>query len=159
MYAYDCSLFNRKLSQLIQSGEVPMELPLITSFSPKDWQPYGEFLDADGVKMPSRSYRDFPFIRVESRAWPTLQKIEVHGIEIRERLALFAFSLPKGSYATTFLMNFFTLASGLPIVSGISTEKTDAKEALGLGTLAPTLERFRTVLERREADILSDSAE
>lgn len=153
MYAYDCFLFNRKLSELIQTGEVPTALPLITSFNRRDWEPYREFLEADEVKLPSRSYRDFPFIRVESRTWPTLQKIEIHGIALRDRLAVFAFSLPKGSYATTFLMNFFTLTSGLPIVPGITTEKIDAKELLGLGTLAPTLERFKTVLEKRDEDL------
>ncbi|MEK9148358.1 MAG: tRNA pseudouridine(13) synthase TruD [Patescibacteria group bacterium] len=153
MYAYDCFLFNRKLSELIRIGEVPTLLPLITSFNPRDWEPYREFLEGDEVKLPSRSYRDFPFVRVESRTWSTLQKIEIHGIELKSSLAVFAFSLPKGSYATTFLMNFFTLASGLPIVPGITAEKIDAKVLLGLGTLATTLERFKTVLEKREEDL------
>lgn len=158
-YAYDCFLFNRKLSRLIQEGEVPSVLPLITSFSPRDWEPYRNFLAADEVKLPSRSYRNFPFVRVESRTWLTLQSIEVHSVAIRQKMAVFTFSLPKGSYATTFLMNFFTLASGLPIVPGISTEKIDARELLNLGTLTPTLEKFRTVLERREQDITGVSAE
>lgn len=159
MYAYDCFLFNRRLSQLIPTGEVPTTLPLITSFNPRDWEPYREFLEADAVKLPSRSYRDFPFIRVESRTWPTLQTVDVHGVALQRQLALFAFSLPKGSYATAFLMNFFTLASGLPIVRGISTEKVDAKELLGLGTLGPTLERFQGILAQREQDIAAGSGE
>jgi hypothetical protein len=50
-------------------------------------------------------------------------------------------------------MNFFTLASGLPIVPGISTDSADAHALLGMGTLAPVLERFKTVLERRQTDI------
>lgn len=159
MYAYDCFLFNRKLSGLIQSGEVPTALPLITSFNPRDWEPYREFLDADAVKLPSRSYKDFPFIRIASRTWPTLQKIEIHGATFKNHLAVFAFSLPKGSYATTFLMNFFALASGLPIVPGIKGEKVDAKELIGLGTLEPTLDRFKTVLEKREQDMLAGTEE
>ena len=159
MYAYDCFLFNRKLSRLIEAGEVPLELPLITSFDRRDWEPYRDFLAADGVELPSRSYRDFPFIRVESRAWLTVQRAEIHGVTIREHLAIFAFSLPKGSYATTFLMNFYALASGLPVVPGIPTERVDARELLGTGTLAPTLERFRTVLERRDEDIAAGTSE
>lgn len=156
-YAYDCYLFNRKLSRLIAAGDVPLSLPLITSFDRRDWELYRDYLEADGVILPSRSYRDFPFVRVESRSWPTLQNLEVHGVAIRDRFAIFSFSLPKGSYATTFLMNFFTLASGLPFVAGIPTDAIDARELLGTGTLAPTLERFRTVLERRAQDIAESS--
>ncbi len=159
MYAYDCYLFNRKLSRLIQEGDVPMALPLITSFHPQDWEPYREFLEADGVKLPSRSYRDFPFIRVESRTWPTLQRAEIHGVVLQSQLAVFAFSLPKGSYATSLLANFFTLAAGLPIVPGITMEKVDAKELVGLGSLTPTLERFKAVLDQREQDIIGGSVE
>lgn len=153
-YAYDCFLFNRKLSELIRQGEVPLKLPLITSFNPHDWEPYQKFLEADEVKLPSRSYKDFPFIRIQSRAWPTIQKIKIHEVVFQERLAVFAFSLPKGSYATTFLMNFFTLSSGLPIVPGVTTEKIDAKSVVNLGSLTEVLERFKTVLEKREQDIL-----
>lgn len=159
LYAYDSYLFNRLLSKLIKQGDVPTELPLITSFNPRDWEPYRDFLDGDGVILPSRVYRDFPFVRVESRAWPTLQSIDFHRGIFRERLALFAFTLPKGCYATTFLMNFFTLASGLPMIEGIPTESIDAKEILKMGTLAPTLERFKTVLERRAQDIQSQQTE
>jgi TruD family tRNA pseudouridine synthase len=153
MYAYDCYLFNRKLSELIRAGSVPLSLPFITSFNPMDWKPYREFLETDGVKMPSRSYRDFPFIRVESRKWPTLQHLDIHNAVFEDRLSTFCFSLPKGSYATTFLMNFFELASGLPIVPGIFTESVDALKLLDAGSLEPILERFKTVLDRRQADL------
>lgn len=155
LYAYDSYLFNRLLSKFIKQGDVPAELPLITSFNPRDWEPYRDFLKGDGVTLPSRVYKDFPFVRVESRTWPTLQSIDFHRGVFRDRLALFAFTLPKGCYATTFLMNFFTLATGLPIIENIPTESIDAKEILKMGTLAPTLERFKTVLERRAQDIVS----
>ena len=158
-YAYDCFLFNRKLSELIRAGAAPPLLPLITSFNPKDWEQYRAFLDADGVRLPSRSYRDFPFVRVESRTWPTLQRAEIHGTALQTQTAVFAFSLPKGSYATTLLANFFTLASGLPLLPGIPIEHIDARALIGLGTIAPVLERFRTVLERREQDIAGGSPE
>jgi tRNA pseudouridine13 synthase len=152
-YSYDCFLFNRKLSELIRGGEVPVSLPRITSFNPKDWEPYRKFLEADEVKLPSNSYRDFPFVRVESRVWPTLQKLDIHNIVFKEQFAIFAFSLPKGSYATSFLMEFFTLCSGLPIPAGIPKEPVDVKEIAGLGALAPVLERFKPVLEKRMEDI------
>lgn len=153
IYAYDCYLFNRKLSELIAQGTVPLSLPLITSFNPLDWKPYLAYLEEDGVRLPSRAYRDFPFIRIESRSWPTLQKLTIHNAIFKDRFAVFSFSLPKGSYATTFLMNFFTLASGLPIVPGIFSEPIDARALLGEETLAPVLERFKTVLDARQIDL------
>ena len=156
IYAYDSYLFNRKLSQFIKEGEVPLTLPLLTSFSPLDWEPYKEFLEEDSVDIPSRHYKKFPFIRVASRTWPVLQRVEIHTIAFQDKIAVFAFSLPKGTYATTLLMNFFTLASGLPIVPGITNKKIDAKALLGLGNTQSTLERFKTVLELREQDIAGE---
>jgi len=152
-YAYDSYLFNRKLSECIQAGNVPLNLPFLTSFNPADWKPYAEFIEADNVRMPSRSYRDFPFVRVESRTCATLQPLEIHDVVIKDRLAVFSFSLPKGSYATSFLMNFFMLASGLPLVPNIFTETVDPKRILGTGTLEPVLERFKKVLDQRQADL------
>lgn len=152
-YAYDSLLFNKKLSALIKSGEVPLDLPFLTSFNPVDWKPYAEFLEEDGVVLPTRSWKDFPFVRVESRRCATLQNIEMGKTSFEGRVGAISFSLPKGSYATSFLMNLFSLASGLPVVPGISTEGVDVKAMLGTGSLAPVLERFKTVLDRRQADI------
>jgi TruD family tRNA pseudouridine synthase len=152
-YAYDSYLFNRKMSECIRAGSVPLRLPFLTSFNPADWEPYTAFLKEDGVRMPSRSYRDFPFVRVESRTCITLQPLEIHEVAVKDRVVVFSFSLPKGSYATSFLMGFFMLASGLPFTPNISMETVDAKQILGTGTIAPVLERFRKVLEQRQADL------
>lgn len=156
IYAYDSYLFNKKLSRLIKEGEVPLELPLLTSFSPLDWEPYKEFLEQDSVKTPSAYYKKFPFIRVASRTWPVLQKTEIHAVAFQDKFALFSFSLPKGAYATTLLMNFFTLVSGLPVIAGITNERIDAKASLGLGSLQSTLERFKTVLDARDQDLVKE---
>ena len=154
-YAYDSFLFNKKLSALIRSGEVPLMLPFFTSFNPLDWKPYEEYLKEDGIVLPARSWRDFPFVRVESRRCSTLQTIEMHKAVFDEQVAVMSFSLPKGSYATSFLMEFFSLSSGLPMLQGISNEVVDAKLVLGDGTLEPVLERFKKVLDQRRADIES----
>ncbi len=153
VYAYACYLFNRKISELIKKGKVPLALPFITSYNPNDWKPYQKFLDEDGVTLPSRAYQDFPFLYIQSRTCPTLQKLTVHNVVFKDKSAVFSFSLPKGSYATTFLMNFFTLTTGLPIVPGISSETIDPFEILGVGTLAPLLKRFKTVLDNRQMDL------
>lgn len=152
-YAYDSFLFNKKLSALIRSGEVPLSLPFLTSFSPLDWKPYEEYLKEDGITLPARSWRDFPFVRVESRQCATLQSIEIHGAVFGGQVAVVSFSLPKGSYATSFLMDLFSLSSGLPALPGISNEPVDAKAILEEGTLEPVFERFKTVLDQRRADI------
>jgi TruD family tRNA pseudouridine synthase len=152
-YAYDSYLFNKKLSAFIRSGEVPLSLPFLTSFNPLDWKPYEEYLKEDGIVLPARSWRDFPFVRVESRQCPTLQSIEIHGVAFDRQVAVISFSLPKGSYATSFLMDLFSLSSGLPALPRISTEAVDAKIVLAEGTLESVLERFKTVLDQRRADI------
>jgi TruD family tRNA pseudouridine synthase len=159
MYAYDSFLFNRKLSELIRQGDVPLWLPFLTSFNPNDWKPYEKFLEEDKVRLPSRSYRDFPFIRVESRKCSTLQPVDIHAATFEDRVASFSFSLPKGSYATSFLMAFFTLASGLPIVPGIYTELVDGGALTGRESFAPVFDRFKTVLDRYQTDLAGNLLE
>ena len=153
VYAYASYLFNRKLSELIKTGSVPLNLPFITSHDPKDWKPYQAFLDEDHVKLPSPAFRDFhPIVYIASRRCPTLQPLTIHNAVFQDRLAIFSFSLPKGSYATTFLMNFFTLSLELPAGSTISKKQVDVEKILGVGTLAPTLERFKKALTKTEAE-------
>lgn len=148
LYAYDSYLFNKKLSALIKTETVPMELPLASSFNARDWEPYKEYFQEDGVAFPLRAWRDFSFVRVASRTWPTLQSIDFHAVEFRDRLVTFSFSLPKGAYATSYLMNLFALASGLPMPEGISMESVDAKKILGAGSLDTVLQRFHVALAR-----------
>jgi len=157
-YAYDSYLFNRKLSELIAAGEVPEFLPMANSFNQFDRKPYEKFLQEDGVILPNPYYRDFPFIRVESRRNRTTQPAEIIDIAASDHFVFFSFSLPKGAYATSFLMNFFILASGLPVPAGISFDQIDPKSSLGLGSLQPVLEKFQKVLSER-AVLLEGSEE
>lgn len=152
VYAYASYLFNRKLSMHIQNGEVPLKLPLITSPLKYDWDPYEQFLKEDGVKLPSRIPRDFPFIFFTPRTISTLQSVEVHDMRFQGKIATTSFSLPKGAYATTFLAHIFQLASNLPILPGIDTTSVDVKKILGLGSLEETLEYFQPVLSRLSED-------
>jgi hypothetical protein len=96
---------------------------------------------------------------VESRKCATLQPLTIHDAMIKDQVAVFSFSLPKGSYATSFLMIFFALTSGLPLVPGIHQDPVDAREVLDIGTLTPVLERFKTVLEQRQIDLGNTPAE
>jgi tRNA pseudouridine13 synthase len=153
IYAYASFLFNKKLSELIQLGDVPLWLPILTSYDPNDWKPYAKFLEEDGIRLPSKAYKDFSFVYVNSRRCPTLQPVDIHGTAFEDRTAVFSFSLPKGSYATSFLMSFFTLASGLPIVPGIFTGQVDGGALLGRESFTPILERFKTALDRHDNDL------
>ena len=125
IYAYASFLFNKKLSELIALGDIPLWLPILNSYNPNDWKPYTKFLEEDGVRLPSKAYKDFPFIFIDSRKCPTFQPVDIHGAAFEDRIAIFSFSLPKGSYATSFLASFFTLASGMPVVPGTFNGQID----------------------------------
>jgi TruD family tRNA pseudouridine synthase len=154
VYAYACHLFNRKLSSLIASGSVPLTLPFITSHDPKDWKPYEALLQEDEVTLPTQAFRELhPIVYIQSRTCPTLQTITIHNVAWKDRFAFFSFSLPKGSYATTFLMNFYTLIAGFPIPPGLPMEPIDIREQLGEGTLQPIFERFKKVFDERRTDL------
>ena len=147
VYAYASFLFNKKLSQLISQGEVPLVLPQLTSTDPKDWEPYEEFLKEDRVSMEKPIYRDFPFIRFESRTLSTLQRAEIHKVRFQDNIMVLTFTLPKGAYATTLLAHLFQVASEIPIIPGTPTTQIDAKELLGEGSIKETLSRFQTILK------------
>lgn len=152
IYAYASLLFNRRVSQAIQEGEVPSRLPFITSRYPADREWYKDFLREDGVQLPSPVYRTFPFLRTPSfvvpPAIPTLQNIEIHNVHFGNKMVVITFSLPKGAYATTFLAHLFQISSEAPFPSGIDTTIVDSKALLGFGSLTSIFERFHTVLKR-----------
>jgi len=152
IYAYASLLFNKRVSQAIQTGEVPSRLPFMTSRYPADWELYKDFLKEDGIQLPSPVYRTFSFLRTPSfvvpPAIPTLQNVEIHNIHFLKKMMVIAFSLPKGAYATTFLAHLFQISSEAPFPSEIDTKIVDARALLGLGSLTPVFDRFRAVLER-----------
>jgi len=152
VYAYASFLFNKRISQAIKKGEVPFKLPFITSRHPTDWEWYREFLEQDKIVLPPLIYRTFPFLRtpsfVVSPAVPTLQTVEVHNVHFLEKMMVLAFSLPKGTYATTFLAHLFQLSSEAPFPDGIDTNIIDSKALLELGLLTSVFEHFHGVLGR-----------
>lgn len=153
IFAWSSYLFNRKLSELIRLGDVPLSLPLPTSANQHDWETYASELRDEDVRLPSRAFKDFPFVQHASRRWPTVERADITQRAARENVFAWSFSLPKGAYATTFLMHFFTLTSGLPLITGIPTGPVDVLELLGSGTLGPVLGRFSRVLAERQNDI------
>lgn len=149
-YSYDSFLFNRKLSELINSGTVPEFLPLPSSFNPLDREPYKKYLEADGLDLGMKNYKDFPFVRVASRSCKTIQPVDIHSWNFLEKTMVLSFSLPKGSYATAFLMDFLTVCSGLPSPEGISKEKIDARKILNIDPIDGTIAKFKPVFDKLE---------
>jgi tRNA pseudouridine13 synthase len=147
IYAYSSFLFNSLLSSYIQRGEnPPNELPLFLSRNIDHQNLYRKFSEKHNLRLPSPAFRDFPFVQWAEHFVPTRVKAEVHDYKAMDNVVVVDFSLPKGSYATSFLSNIFTISSGLPVLKGIKIDKIDAFEVLGKGNLGSTLERFKDVI-------------
>ena len=152
IFAYASYLFNRKLSELIKQGKVPEQLPLLLSRNPNDWAIYKKLTDADGVKMPSPVFRDFPLIQIRDRAINTRQKFKFHGFKLaagNPKIGVMSFTLPKGSYATTLLAHLFTVSSSIPVLPGIDPDVVDSKKILGRGSVEPLTVLFKNVINSK----------
>ncbi|MFY9458016.1 MAG: tRNA pseudouridine(13) synthase TruD [Candidatus Spechtbacterales bacterium] len=160
VYAYSSFLFNSLLSTYIQKGEnPPEEFPLFLSRNRDHQNLYRKFFEKHNLRLPSPAFRDFPFVQWAGHFIPTKATVEVHNYKVQDNVVVVDFSLPKGSYATSFLSNIFTLSSGLPVLRGIKTDKIDAFEILGKGSLGPTLDRFKDVILSKVKDELSANEE
>ena len=166
IYAYASYLFNRKLSIMIEKGDVPDSLPLLLSRNPGDWDIYREFLESDEVMMPSPVFRDFPYIQLKERLVNTRQKFDFQDFKIVSdlpKIGVISFSLPKGSYATTFLAHFFALSGNIPVLPEISTEIVDSQKILDIGSIESITEIFKDVivskLESKEEPLLEQISE
>lgn len=147
IYAYTSFLFNKKLSSLIQKGDVPLFLPLAISSQKEDQEVYKELLKEDRLPLPLTPSKDFSFVRFVPRTVHTLQTVEIHSVKFLDKMMVIAFSLQKGAYATTFLANFFQLASDIPIPKEIERKEIDAKELLMMGSLKEVRMRFHLALD------------
>ena len=132
----------------------PAKLPLFLSNDRADWLPYEDMLVADRIFPPQfRNLRMFPAIQMRKRDVSTRERAEVAAAELVPEGIVFRFSLSKGQYATTFLSHLFTLVSG-KAPEDTRKEKVDTREALGEGSLAPTLEYFKDVIRPKTENFL-----
>lgn len=138
VYAYVSYLFNKKLSDATKNGEpLPEKLPLLLSSDPADRQPYLAYLRADDTENFLQYIKPFPYIRPAKRTVATIIKPDIHAARITPEGVIISFTLPKGVYATTFLMHFFDLVSGLTVPSWVKAEERDTLELIGLGSIEP----------------------
>jgi tRNA(Glu) U13 pseudouridine synthase TruD len=158
VYGYNSYLFNKKLSALIKTGDVPLTLPFATSTNQTN-PLYAEELKADGISLPSQAYRDLSFIKLTDPQVPTVQHAEDIEIRYEEDIAYISFFLPKGAYATSLLMNLFTLASDFPLPEKVTTRIVDTKKAIGQTGILPIMEGFVEPLRAWQKNLAKFSVE
>lgn len=140
VYAYASFLFNKYLSQSITNpGRLPKQLPLLLSDDLSDRKIYQKWLVEDNIVNIDKTLKPFKFIRIKKRFVTTkIFPKDIMGATNPDGVAL-GFSLSKGAYATTFLMNLFT-QQGLPLPQWVKTTEHDVKKILKTGTIASTKE-------------------
>lgn len=153
-YAYASWLFNLYLSEAQATGQsLPDKLPLLLSDRAEDRARYQSWLDRDGINDIPAALAPLKFLQLKSRPTPT----RIYPTDIKLMVAsigvILHFTLDKGAYATTFLMNLFRLRQGLPIPESLDTSPCDSLSLLQLGSTAPALERLApyatSVLDRQ----------
>lgn len=137
VYAYTSYLFNSILS-LSKKSELPEKIPLFLNDNPKDWEIYKHWINENEIESFRKSIQPFHFLRLKRRLVKTriLPKKIVSKI-LPEGIAL-SFTLEKGVYATTFLMNIFELKQGSPLPEWLKDKEYDIKDVLGIGSMKET---------------------
>ncbi len=155
VYSYSSLLFNKYLSRASVNKEfLPDEIPLALSPLYEDQKLYMEWFKEDNIRDISQALRPFGFLQLRRRFLAT--RIFPKDIVFRTTSAgvAISFSLPKGAYATTFLMNLFKLHQGLPIPEWIKDTDVDVKELLEIGSIEPAKKILKdyivSVLDFRE---------
>ncbi len=151
IFAFSSLLFNDKLSSYIKEGKEPPEIiPLILSDDKKDLEIYKTILSKNKAdETIFNNLNNFPFIQLKKREINTKEKINIIDYKIVNEGVILSFTLPKGSYATTFLSQLFNLASGLP-PKDIYNYTIDTKATLGEESLENVLNKFKDVIYSKE---------
>lgn len=144
VYAYASLLFNQYLSWAVQNNiELPETLPLLLTSDRREQKIYEALLVADKIKNISETLKPFKFIPLKRRLNPT--KIFPKNILAKSlpEGAVISFHLPKGAYATTFLVNLFKIQQGLPLPAWLQKNEIDLKEILEIGSGREAKERLK----------------
>lgn len=141
VYAYGSWLFNKYLSEHADNPKhLLSEVPLILSPDENDNEIYQKWLNEDRISDIRVALKPFKFIQFKKRAVKTIIVPEIIETAIVPEGVIICFFLPKGVYATTFLMNLFKLQQGLPLPRWLKTTEYDIKKLLGTGTIEPAKE-------------------
>ncbi|MCP6719356.1 MAG: tRNA pseudouridine(13) synthase TruD [Patescibacteria group bacterium] len=143
-YSYASHLFNQILS--LKGLELPEEIPLLLSDNPVDRKVYEFWLEKDETEYFTRNIRPFRFIKLQRRFVRTrVIPKDVLFKALPEGVAI-SFTLEKGVYATTFLMNLFQAKEALPLPEWVKEKEYDTKEVLGIGSIDKTKKIFKKIL-------------
>lgn len=155
LFAYASLLFNKKLSFFLKRGlSLPKIMPLILSKNKKDWLFYQEFLKENKIfSIPLYNLKPFPYIQWRKREIKTKEEVKIQQTKIIPQGVILNFTLPKATYATTFLAHLFNLVSGLP-PKNISSLPIDTKATLEKGSLEEVLNKFKEVVYPKTENIL-----
>ena len=157
-YAYASWLFNEYISDYAMSrGLVDEEFPLLLSDRPQDFKIYKKFLKRDNTESFIKHLRPFKFIPLKKRT--LAGRVVPHDINFRNFAGgvVMQFTLPKGAYATTFLINLFELYQGLPIPEWVSTEEIDPLRLYNNNNMEWIKERFSEYNFGFKADIVKSA--
>lgn len=149
--AYASWLINRYLSDMA-AGKKPIKTVLPLPLASNGPLPeYADYMEADGTTNYHHIFEQFSFFpptdgkTIPVRLFP--EKIQSKRMQDGWILR---FQLHKGAYATSCLSHAFCLYEGLPMPEWAGGEAIDTLAALNDGTLAPIIERFNSVLTRRD---------
>ncbi|MBU1118841.1 tRNA pseudouridine(13) synthase TruD [Patescibacteria group bacterium] len=143
--AYASYLFNLYITtNARQRKRVPQELPLFPSSRREDEQYYGYWLRKHGLKNFLPNLQKFPgYFSPKTHYRATRIKPKIHQAGIVPEGAIISFELPTGSYATTFLNNFFVLFSEDGVPRWVRREQYDIKATIGIGSVLDAIEELK----------------
>jgi len=131
---YTSWVVNKYLSENSNNRDIKK---IILPFSEGDGQEiYEKFFKEDGVTnyaenlKPFESFINFRKAEIDFRIIPEINRVT----KVDEGI-IFNFSLGKGSYATTFLMNFYKLVEGEPVPGWLRSGEVDTKMAVRCGDI------------------------
>lgn len=148
VYGYNSFLVNRVLSETYQGKrDLPDPLPLPLGGRDSD-DLYQADLKRDNTLGYAENLRPLRFLVQKFRTIKPWITPNVHHVKVVEPGAILSFSLPKGVYATTFLMFLFQIYEGLPAPTWVKTEIVDLKAQLSTGSVQAALDKLGYTLEQ-----------
>jgi len=144
VYAYASLVFNQYLSWAKENRvALPEKIPLLLSNNYQEQRLYEATLTDDKIYNIKVALQPFKFIQLKRRMNPTMIYPKDILAKSLDQGVIISFTLSKGAYATTFLMNLFKLRQGLPIPEWLNKEEIDSKKILEIGTSEPACKRLK----------------
>jgi TruD family tRNA pseudouridine synthase len=142
IFGYSSLLVNQLLSAVLQGeASAPEKLPLALGGSASD-DLYEKYLEADGTTNYQMYLNQCRFYVQKFRTIPAWIIPELHALKTLPSGVILSFSLPKGAYATSFLMFLFSLTEGNPVPAWVQPDEIDTKAELGTGSSFATLNQL-----------------